>query len=546
MRRTTILVSIATLLLAMPTPKNSGANAISQYKQTSYRDGGVVLRMSAENGSVLSPGEDIAFTYQTSEDAYVILFNIDTEGYVNLIAPVDGRLTAASARRTYRVPEGSDRLVVSGETGMEFVFALSVPDPSIVDAEELAYLSDVEGMPRADRYRIDGDPFLAANIIAGELVRGVTHRQGVFLDYGYFYVNQRVDHPCYLCGECDGMEAAADCADYQIVANVDRATPLTYPLRRAFEMVDRGDAGDLDAVYSDDRATDERVHVTFYPYSVEARYVTRPEAYYYDSWYWDDPFWYDPWSCGWVYYPTWRYPYYRNYWGWSFGWGSWGGYYCSSWYYPRYDRWHDYYHDNYYTYRSVDYKSAYKTRSQTLYKAPTSSLVSTRAEAVKRNDGLRIGRTTTGARATNSYERDRTSVKSRDTAWRRETKPTRVYAPRSGREITAYRGDDRSPTKGYIRADTRTRATTGNRGGTTYRPTVRGKTGSSSVDRGRTTDRSKPSGAYRGSTRGSSGSSKSSGSAVKRSSGNSKSSAKSSSGKTSGGSSRSTSKSKKK
>jgi len=560
MKRTTILLAVATLLVATPGPRHADAQAISQYKRTSYRDGGVVLRMNAEKGSILNPGEDVSFTYQTSDDAYVILFNIDTEGYVNLIAPADGRLSLAEARETYRVPDGNERLVVSGETGMEFVFALSVADPSSIDLDELAYLRDLDGKPRADAYRIDGDPFLAANIIAGELVRGISHREGVYLDYVYFYVNDRVDHPCYLCGECDGSAATSDCTNYDVVANFDRAAPLTYPLRRAFDMVERGaparDAGDMQAVY-DDGSGDDRVYVTFYPYSVEARYITRPWAYSYDPWYWDDPFWYDPGACGWVYYPTWSYPYYRNYWGWSFWWGSWGGYYCSGWYYPRYHHWHDYYHDNYYGYRHVAYKKAYKERSQTLYKGSSSALVAARTEAVKRNDRLRIAstdlrRTTTKTRSLTRTDRTRTSIAARGDVWR-DGKPTRVYTPRTGREIT-HGATERSSKGYYPGSKTGSHTSSGwNRSGTTVRPPTRSKPGSSgTIDRSRSTTRSRSSGSYHSTHRSTKPStpSRSSGQSVKRSSGSSKSSAgsssRSSTSRGSKGSSRSSSKAKKK
>lgn len=391
MKRLLMFLSAACLLAA------STANAVSTYKKTSYTDGGVVLRASAAKGSILNPGEQISFTYQTSEDAFVVLFNIDTEGYVHLLYPYDTAPEMAQARRTYRVPAGQDKLLVSGETGMEFVFAVTVPFRGALDDEELAYLRDVESRPIEDRYRIDGDPFLAANIIAGELVRGVSHRNGVFLDYTYFYVNQRVDYPCYLCGDCAGQAASGMCDQYDLVANFDRSFPLTYPLQRAYDAVERGTpAGGSDVQLTrQETVGDDDVNVSFYPYSVEVRYVTRPRVYANDwGWYgsyWYDPFWDDPWSCGWVYYPGWSYPWYGHYSGWSFGWGYWGGYYCSNWYWPRYHHWRDYYYNDYWDYAGYNrakYKTAYKERSNSLYR--DNALVSVRERSVKRNPSLRI------------------------------------------------------------------------------------------------------------------------------------------------------------
>jgi hypothetical protein len=524
MRRLLTFFSAAALLIAPLTPiGDASANAVSKYQTKSYRDGGVVLRMSAAKGSVLSPGEEISFTYQTSEDALVVLFNIDTEGYVHLLHPWDGLPQAARARETYRVPSGGDHLLVSGETGMEFVFALTVPDRTALDEAELAYLRDVENRPIEEKYRIDGDPFLAANIIAGELVRGISHRGGVFLDYTYFYVNQRVDHPCYLCGECEGARDAL-CDDFQLVADLERSTPLSYPLQRAYQVVERGTPASDEYVDVADRVEtvdqDDDVNVSFYPYSVEVRYVTQPYAYSYYDPYWYDPFWYDPWYCGYVYYPGWRYPYYGHYYAWSFNWGYWGGYYCSGWYYPRYHNWRDYYHDNYwnYAYGGVHYKTAYKKqRSATAYKS-SSDLSLARNQTVKRTDALRIG--SKDLRRSPTSTRLAKSIRTSPTRTRSAIGKTTVRT-RDGRSITTDPFRGRIRTKATSRVTTRpgTRSTKSTR---TYAPRSRSTTHKgSAVNRGRTS--SKP----RAKSGSSSSRSRSKGS-VKRS-GNSRSNSKSSS-----------------
>ncbi|HXV14436.1 MAG TPA: DUF4384 domain-containing protein, partial [Candidatus Krumholzibacteria bacterium] len=201
-------------------------------------DGGVVLRANVPMGTVLSTGDPVSFEYQTRKDAAVLVFNIDSEGYVHLLYPTAGPETSR-ALQTYTVPAEGAELVVDATTGVEFVFALAVDDPSAIDAAELDRLrgTDVEG---AEPYRIDGDPFIAANMIAGELVRGVSHR-GVYFGYTYFYVNERVEYPCYLCGACDGTPDDPACTDYRVVQNFDRRNPLVYPLKRAYETV-AGDA----------------------------------------------------------------------------------------------------------------------------------------------------------------------------------------------------------------------------------------------------------------------------------------------------------------
>lgn len=546
MKRFTIFLPIVALLSGAFT---TGANALSEYKKTSYRDGGVVLRMNAAEGSILNPGEEISFTYQSAEDAYVVLFNIDTQGYVHLISPEDGVPALAEARRTYVVPEEArTHLVVSGETGMEFVFALTIPIRSLIDLDELAYLRDIDTKVVEDRYRIEGDPFLAANIIAGELVRGITHREGIFLDYVYFFVNQRVDYPCYLCGGCDGSNVDPMCDQYQIVEMLDRSQPLAYPLRRAYELIDQtAPAADVEAAYADGEEGDgDRVIVTFYPYTSQVRYVTRPWAYAYDPWYWDDPFWYDPWTCGWVYYPGWRYPYYWNYWSWSFAWGPWGGYYCSGWYYPRYHHWHDYYYHNYYdyAYQRVNYKSAYKKRSETLYR-DASSLVAVRRQSVKRNERLRIE-----SKDLRRPQRLRTAEKSMKTPIARRTtmgrpgKTTRVVSTHERSRVITRGSKSTTSRRSVIRSAPRQRTKGTSR---TYEPrsrsTTRSKDTNSSV---RSKTRTRSSSSSRSYKSPSSRSSSRSKPAAKSSSRSSRSSKSSSSKGSSRGSSRSKSSSKSK
>jgi Domain of unknown function (DUF4384) len=374
--------------------------------------GGVMLRANVPMGTVLNTGDPISFQYQTSEDAAVLVFNIDSQGYVRLLYPT-GDVATARGHETYTVPDDGAELVVDGETGVEFVFALAVDDPSAIDAAEVDRLRG-SGASGAEPYRIDGDPFIAANMIAGELVRGVS-RQGAYFGYTYFFVNQRVDYPCYLCGACDGVADDPTCTDYRIVQRFDRRDPLAYPLKRAYEtvgldmeVVDEGGASVVVPEGSD-------VDVNFYPYGVEARAV---DPFY--STLWSDAYWYDP-----FYWYGPYYPYYSPGWsigiGFGWGWGWWGGYYCSGWYAPcgyGYDPWCGY---GYY-YPSGGYTQPEKFKAK--YKSDASSLTTNRTVAAQRDGELRIAskdvqksfsqqtqssvRTKTGAVTRTAYQSGRT------------------------------------------------------------------------------------------------------------------------------------------
>ena len=116
MRRAAIALGLAVSLTAV-----SVTQAVTNGKKKSYQDGGVILRMSEPTGTVFSPGEELSFSYQTQHDAYVLVFNIDSEGYVQLITPAPGDAPRlVRAQQTVAIPGNGDRLLVEGDTGIEF------------------------------------------------------------------------------------------------------------------------------------------------------------------------------------------------------------------------------------------------------------------------------------------------------------------------------------------------------------------------------------------------------------------------------------------
>jgi hypothetical protein len=435
------IAAIALLLALFPI----ASGAVTQENTNSSSSGGVYLEMNRPAGTVLNPGDEIGFRLVSEEDAYVIVFNIDTEGFVNLLYPAKGeRPVRVRKGDTYLIPDdNSELLLVEGNTGVEFVFALVVPERDDIDRRELDYLGGADNLPREERYRVDGDPFIAANIIVGELVRGVSHREGIYLDYQYFFVNQRVTYPCYMCGECDGGPAGADCAGYLITANFDETHPLTYPLRRAYEMIevastpmleDEGRTSADDRTFGQYSSDDGTVNINFYPYNSEVYYETRESlaggtdvnVYLYD------PYWYDPWYAGWYYYPRayvgfyWGYP---SFW-WGFNWGYWGGYYCSAWYWPRCYGYYDCYRYNYcyydggYRYRPARYKDKYyggdlagssgRTGYKEKYATGTSAYRDAYAQSAKRNARMKVasGDLRTPGRSTLSRVKSTTAYRS--------------------------------------------------------------------------------------------------------------------------------------
>ncbi len=484
----------------------------------------VTLRASVPMSSIVNTGDRMAFEYQTRDDAAVIVFNIDSRGYVHLLAP-EGPVEMTRALSRYTIPEPGNDLVVDSQTGVEFVFAVAVTDPSAIDEAELAHLRAAD-TPGQEPYRISGDPFIAANMIAGELIRGVSRRGATFA-YTMFYVNNRVDAPCYLCGGCDGEQTDSSCDGYRIVQDFDRRSPLAYPLRRGYQMVETVAGNDGGGgIFSN--PDDSDVVVNFYPYGSQVRYIDPGYSYgLYDPYYWYWPYYY-PYYPGWSISIGWG-------WGWNYGWG-WGcggGYYCSGWYAPC----------HYPSYGGGTYSPPRKFKSS--YKSASNNLLaSNRTYAAQRDRDLRIAqkdirrsfpsrsKTASVAHGTRTTTRDVfASYRSRATAPHANTRvygrptrgksmtrgttsrrgyttpraTTRTYTPRSRTTTRGRTGSGKSswaPTYNYYSPRPGQSAYRGSRPGTTYRggtaKTSRPSWGSS---RGNSGNYRGYSGAYRGHSR---------------------------------------------
>jgi hypothetical protein len=310
----------------------------------------VSLRLIGGTGAVLMPGRDINLTFQTSSDAYVIIYNIDSEGYVHLLYPVGGRPEMINGKKVHFLPEQGAGVTweVGRDTGIEYIHAIAVDDPSRIDRDELYYLAQNSTMPEERRLRIDMDPFLAFNMIDEELIPDA-ERMTPATDYTYFYINRKVDYPGYLCYKCHSPSKipdpyAMDCPEVDIemmAANEDAG----YPYPQLFAVLQAGETAPEDEyesfTYYDDNLS---VGYSEYDYDQQKVYLSVYYNYGYSPYYY---YWPGYWSwyggCG----SNW-------YWSvnWGIGWGWGGG--CYYHHYPFYS-WHPYsyhaywhgYHDGY-------------------------------------------------------------------------------------------------------------------------------------------------------------------------------------------------------
>ncbi len=145
-------------------------------------------------GSTYYPGEEIKVYFRASRDAYVVVYNVDTRGYVNILYPYnssDDRYVEGG--RIYRIPGRYDdySLTVDGPSGVEYIQAVASYEP-LSPPHWSGYYEGSRAVPD-DIYTMrmdeDEDPYV--------FMEWVNHRISPYPDYftdvTYFYV--RYPHP---------------------------------------------------------------------------------------------------------------------------------------------------------------------------------------------------------------------------------------------------------------------------------------------------------------------------------------------------------------
>ncbi len=382
----------------------------------------VSVRLIGGKGAIFKPGRDISITFQVNRDAYVIIYNIDSEGYVQLLFPADGNPVRVKGGKVHFLPQhGSGVYLEAGHrTGIEYIHAMAVTERDRIKEEELYFLARSGKMPDEKRFRIDMDPFLAFNMIDEEIVIEAEN-QIQATDFTYFYINRKVEYPRYLCAKCHGENKITDpyameCPEITI-EKIAYEEDLKYPYSPLFNVRHAGEDEEIDYYASsnyaesvtDDWDDEEDDNATIY-LSIYYSGYDYPHRYYWPYYRYHIITYSDPWM-------------WDPYWGFGFTW-YWGDYYYHhrpfyTWWYPYDGYWaYHYWHDCcgcYYTYNNYSRRHIYADRSLT-----------------KRNLSYK--------RTLNKTSRDRTIADSRLGRKQRTERDSRVVA-RSSLAKRVSRGD---------------------------------------------------------------------------------------------------------
>lgn len=211
--RTLALGAVAASLFTLGMPAPASARALDVDVWTDKGDDGVY-----------QPGDAMRIKVRTTEDAYLLVYEIDSEGQVNLLFPWkrgQGRIEGA---RTLRLPsDDSDlELAVEQKTGQGFIVAVASDRPFREmpwflrpydpQAAAIGYDDDErEGIEARtgkdepgfdDDGRVVGDPYVAMERIRRRVLDMKTAEQDFGSDYVTYYVHEQVRYPRYLCNDC--------------------------------------------------------------------------------------------------------------------------------------------------------------------------------------------------------------------------------------------------------------------------------------------------------------------------------------------------------
>jgi hypothetical protein len=178
---------------------------------------GFAVDVWTDRGSdaVYQPGDAMQVKVRASDDAYVMVYEIDAEGSVHVLYPYQGRSGFMDGRHTYRVPsdDADVSLVVQTSVGQAYLVALASRDPFgplpwylrpyNAQAEGVGY----EGKPDEEdgvtaEGRIVGDPFVAMERIRRRVLKDPDSPTEFATAYTSYYVQHEVRYPRYLCYDC--------------------------------------------------------------------------------------------------------------------------------------------------------------------------------------------------------------------------------------------------------------------------------------------------------------------------------------------------------
>lgn len=179
---------------------------------------GLDVQVSTDRGNdaVYQAGDRLEVSARPSADGYLMVYEIDSEGYVKLLYPYRGSSGFVEGHQDYRIPPANanvELVVDNSPAGQCFIVAILSRDqfkdypwylrPYDMQAEQVGYEgthAQEEGV--TDEGRIVGDPMVAMERIRRRVVANPSDPDAFATAYTSYYVHEQVSYPRYLCYDC--------------------------------------------------------------------------------------------------------------------------------------------------------------------------------------------------------------------------------------------------------------------------------------------------------------------------------------------------------
>jgi hypothetical protein len=221
-----------------------------------------------EEEAVYYPGEEVTVHVTTNDGAYVLVYDIDTEGRVRRLFPAPGDPGYVHAHEVVSLPgpHAAFDYLVTGPPGIETIEAVASRLPLLPwegpepwEEEDGEWQGDEDGHWEEEQYeeeyeegeesgedgewdegiwrsrteaRVSGDPYLAIDRMNHRVLPESCAEDDYATDFVTFCVGRHVSYPRYACNDCHGSYPAFDpyvdaCSVFRVEVNVAWFPPPT-------------------------------------------------------------------------------------------------------------------------------------------------------------------------------------------------------------------------------------------------------------------------------------------------------------------------------
>ena len=187
----------------------------------------------SSSDEIVDRGDRMRVWFGTAQNAYVIVFRVDTDGRVRMLYPErpwhDAYVRAGRMLevKNHACDQASCAFIIDDYPGQGYVFAIASISPfefdRIANGDYWDYTEIAHGG------RVLGDPFVSLSMLMNRILPEPAEG-GASYDVSEYHVGAMYDYPRFLCYECHSFVRfpswnpyARECSRYQIVRYDDAA-----------------------------------------------------------------------------------------------------------------------------------------------------------------------------------------------------------------------------------------------------------------------------------------------------------------------------------